>query len=202
MQKYLIAESQNCIVLLKIIFLKNYFIQYRPFFIFLLKFFVAYGVLTFFYQIYLNGFDAANFETDGFTKSVAGQTKDLLLLFGQEAYTLPHPTQPSVKLFLNDKFIARVVEGCNAMSVMILFVAFIIAFKGRLKQTILFILAGILIIHILNVLRIALLTIALFHYPEYEHILHGVIFPLFIYGVVFGLWVLWVQKFSSHAKDS
>jgi len=186
----------------KNIFLKSYFVQYRPFFIFLLKFFVTYGVLTFFYQLYLNSFDAAHFEIDGFTKFVATQTNDALLFFGQDAYTLPHPTQPSVKLFLNEKFIARVVEGCNAMSVMILFVAFVIAFKGKWKHTILFVLAGILIIHVLNILRIALLAIALYHYPQYEHVLHGVIFPLFIYGVVFGLWVLWVQKFSLHAKAS
>ncbi|MCY1490035.1 Transmembrane exosortase [compost metagenome] len=186
----------------KNIFLKSYFVQYRPFFIFLLKFFVTYGVLTFFYQLYLNSFDAARFETDGFTKFVATQTNDGLLLFGQDAYTLPHPSQPSVKLFLNEKFIARVVEGCNAMSVMILFVAFVIAFKGKWKHTVLFVLAGILIIHVLNILRIALLAIALYHYPQYEHVLHGVIFPLFIYGVVFGLWVLWVQKYSSHAKAS
>lgn len=182
--------------------MKSYFAQYRPFFVFLLKFFVTYGVLTFFYQGYLNSFDEAHFETDGFTQLVASQTKDALLFFGQDAYTEPHPSQPSVKLFLNDKFIARVVEGCNAMSVMILFVAFVIAFKGKLKPTVLFVLVGILIIHVLNVLRIALLTIALYHYPQYEHILHGVIFPLFIYGVVFGLWVLWVQKYSSHAKAS
>lgn len=186
----------------KNIFLKTYFIQYRPFFIFLLKFFVTYGILTFFYQLYLNSYDAVRFENDGFTNLVADQTKDVLLLFGQDAYTLPHPSQQSVKLFLNEKFIARVVEGCNAMSVMILFVAFVIAFKGKLKHTVLFILAGILIIHLLNILRIALLAIALYHYPQYEHILHGVIFPLFIYGVVFGLWVLWVQKFSLHAKAS
>ncbi|RKS25798.1 exosortase family protein XrtF [Flavobacterium endophyticum] len=186
----------------KNIFLKSYFVQYRPFFIFLLKFFVTYGVLTFFYQLYLNSFDAARFETDGFTKFVATQTNDALLLFGQDAYTLPHPSQPSVKLFLNEKFIARVVEGCNAMSVMILFVAFVIAFKGKWKHTVLFVLAGILIIHVLNILRIALLAIALYHYPKYEHVLHGVIFPLFIYGVVFGLWVLWVQKFSLHARAS
>ncbi|MNY08272.1 hypothetical protein D3C86_1411170 [compost metagenome] len=88
------------------------------------------------------------------------------------------------------------------MSVMILFVAFVIAFKGKWKHTVLFVLAGILIIHVLNILRIALLAIALYHYPQYEHVLHGVIFPLFIYGVVFGLWVLWVQKYSSHAKAS
>lgn len=152
--------------------------------------------------MYLNSFDSKTFETDGMTKFVAYQTEDLLQIMGQEAYTVPHLKQACMKLFFNNKYIARVVEGCNAMSVMILFVAFVVAFKGKLRHTLLFIIAGIFIIHILNVLRIALLSMALFHYREYEHILHGVIFPLFIYGVVFGLWVIWVQKFSTYAKAS
>lgn len=186
----------------KMIFLKKYFQQYRPFFVFLLKFFVTYGILTFCYQIYLNSFNSKAFEADGFTKIVAQQTADLLQFVGKDSYTVPHPKQDCVKLFIHEKYIARVVEGCNAMSVIILFVAFVIAFKGKWKQTILFLLIGILLIHILNVVRIALLAIALYHFPEYEHILHGVIFPLFIYGVVFGLWVVWVQKFSTYAKAS
>lgn len=188
--------------MLKLNFLKKYFQLYRPFFIFLLKFFVTYGILTFCYQMYLNSFNSKELEIDRMTKFVAYQTEDLLQFMGQDAYAIPHLGQACMKLFLNEKYLARVVEGCNAMSVMILFVAFVIAFKGKLKHTILFLIIGVLIIHFLNVLRIALLTIALFHYPEYEHLLHGVIFPLFIYGVVFGLWVIWVQKFSSYAKAS
>ena len=188
--------------MLKLNFLKKYFQLYRPFFIFLLKFFVTYGILTFCYQQYLNSFDSKVFEPDGMTKFVAHQTEDLLQFIGQDAYTIPHLKQACMKLFFNDRYIARIVEGCNAMSVMILFVAFVIAFKGRLKHTLLFIISGILIIHFLNILRISLLAMALFHYPEYEHLLHGVIFPLFIYGVVFGLWVIWVQKFSTYAKAS
>jgi hypothetical protein len=42
----------------------------------------------------------------------------------------------------------------------------------------------------------------MFHYPQYQEVLHGVIFPLFIYGVVFILWIVWVNKFSSYAKKS
>jgi exosortase family protein XrtF len=54
----------------------------------------------------------------------------------------------------------------------------------------------------LNVIRIALIAIALYHYPEQEHLLHGVVFPLFIYGVVFLLWVIWVNKFSVYATQN
>ena len=48
---------------------------------------------------------------------------------------------------------------------------------------------------------IALLSYALYYYPTYEELLHGTVFPLFIYGVVFLLWVFWVLKFSAYAKE-
>ena len=142
------------------------------------------------------------FEPDGFTKIVSNQVKGLLNFLGHDAQVIPNEREPSMKLIFHEKYVARIVEGCNAMSVMILFAAFVIAFKGKIKHTFLFILTGVLIIHILNVIRIALLASALYYYPQYEHFLHGVVFPLFIYGVVFALWVIWVQKFSTYGKDA
>lgn len=81
-----------------------------------------------------------------------------------------------------------------------MFAAFIFAFSNGFKRTISFILIGSFIIYGLNIVRIALLTYALYYYPEYEELLHGTVFPLFIYGVVFLLWILWVTKFSGYAK--
>jgi exosortase family protein XrtF len=82
----------------------------------------------------------------------------------------------------------------------ILFAAFIFAFSNRWKKTGLYIVIGILIIHVLNIIRIALLTYALYYYPAYEELLHGTIFPLFIYGLVFLLWIFWITKFSGYVK--
>jgi len=180
--------------------LKDYFVQFKPFLIFLSKFALSYLVLTFLYQNYLGRFDEKNFQVDGFTKIVAEQSKQVLSLFDDHSYTMPNLKEPSVKLFYHDKWIARIIEGCNALSVIILFISFVIAFTGKLKQTLLFILGGSLIIHVFNVLRIALLCVALYNYPHLEHILHGVIFPLFIYGIVFLLWIIWVNNYSSYAK--
>ena len=186
--------------MLKIHILKNILIQYKPFFAFLLKFLLFYAVFAFLYKMYLNKYDAATNEVDYFTKVVANQTIDLLNLVVGEAKKLPHQTESSIKVFFKDKYLARVVEGCNAVSVMILFAAFIFAFSNRWVKTGLYIVLGILIIHALNILRIALLTSALYYYPVYEELLHGTIFPLFIYGVVFLLWILWITKFSGYVK--
>jgi len=180
--------------------LRNYFTRYKPFLLFLGKFFVTYLVLTAIYQFYLSGYDEKRFEVDPATESVAIQAEHVMLLFNSDVGSQKHPTQPCIKLFYNQSYVARIIEGCNAISVMILFMAFVVAFSGRFKDTVLFILAGIIIIHVLNILRIALLCAAMYHYPQHEHFLHGVIFPLFIYSVVFILWVIWVNKFSLYAK--
>ena len=182
--------------------MKKYFIQNKPFLLFLGKFLLTYVLLTFAYESYLKNFDSKKFETDGFTKLVANQTVYLLKFFNFNAYSAPNYFESSVKLIYNNQFIARVVEGCNGLSVIILFISFIIAFTGKLKHTLVFIVNGTLIIHILNVARIALLCVLLFEYPESESLLHGVIFPLIIYGTVFLLWIIWVNNYSIYAKKS
>ncbi len=141
-------------------------------------------------------------EVDSITQMVATQSEKVLLLFDSHSYTMPNLKEPSVKLYYHDKWVARIIEGCNAVSVIILFISFVIAFTGRFKPTVLFILGGMVLIHVFNIIRIALLCMAIFHYPTYQHFLHGVLFPLVIYGVVFGLWVIWVNKFSFYAKKT
>jgi exosortase family protein XrtF len=163
---------------------------------------LSYLLLTFVYHSYLNQFDVEKSETDGFTQLVAKQTKEALLFFNCNVKTTPILKEPGVRLYYKDRPIARIIEGCNALSVIILFIAFVISFSGKLKPTILFILGGSLLIHLLNVFRIALLCVLLYYYPEQEHILHGVVFPLFIYGVVFMLWIIWVNKFSKYATKN
>lgn len=179
--------------------MNNYFIKYRPFLLFLGIFLLTYVVLTFFYQLYLGRFDSAAYEVDDITKSVAEQTKQLMLVFNADARTEPHPFEACIKLFYKGEFVARIIEGCNAISVIILFISFVVAFTGRMKHTILFIIFGSILIHILNISRIAILAVLLHHYPEHEHFLHGTVFPLFIYAVVFLLWVMWVNKYSLYA---
>jgi exosortase family protein XrtF len=179
---------------------RNYWIQYKPFLLFLVKFIFTYLVLTSAYQYYLNQYYINNNEVDGFTKLVSTQVEQLLLFFKTDAHIELHPTQPCYKFFYNGKFVSRIIEGCNALSVIILFISFVIAFSGKLKTTIFFLIAGSLIIHILNVLRIALLMVAFYNFPEANFILHDILFPLVIYGAVFILWIIWVNQFSYYAK--
>ncbi len=158
---------------------------------------MVYGLLTFAYKLYLDYSNGLVYYPDYFTHLVAKQTNDLLQVFGYDSEIIKHPDEPSMKLIINGKYLARVVEGCNSISVIILFVSFIIAFAGKFKTTFFYILVGSVLIYMVNLFRIVILSTGLYHYPWRKEELHTVIFPLIIYGMVFLLWMFWVNRFSN-----
>ena len=162
---------------------------------------MTYGVLTIGYHLYLSFSDGSKFYPDYMTNLVAKQTNAVLNSMGYDAKILPHPNQPSIKVIVNDKYIARVIEGCNAVSIIIMFLSFIIAFAGKLKTTIFYCFAGSIIIYAFNLIRIVILSIGLYHYPSREHLLHDIIFPILIYGTVFLLWMVWINRLSKSVKQ-
>ncbi|HEX8017013.1 MAG TPA: exosortase family protein XrtF [Flavobacterium sp.] len=178
--------------------MKKYLIQFKPFLLFIGTFFFAYIILTILYKLYLNSFEAN--DVDGVTNIVGRNVEQIMNLFNCDIKIQKNQLSPFLEVWYNKKRTVRIVEGCNAVSVLILFVSFVIAFSGKFKATILFILAGSLCIYILNVVRIAILTVLIYRFPENVHILHGVLFPLIIYGLVFLLWIFWINKFSKYAK--
>jgi len=174
----------------------NYFQQYKPFLLFLGKFFLSYLVLTVLYQGYLSSF--GDDVVDGITTNVAFLTQKIARVFNVDISTQLDAVQ--YQIIYHGKYLARIIEGCNAISIIILFIAFIVAFSGKLKVTLLFIFGGSVLIYILNIFRIIFLTILVYHFPHQEHLLHGVLFPLIIYGIVFLLWIIWVNKFSGYVS--
>jgi len=176
--------------------LNTYFQQYKPFLSFLGKFFLSYLVLAFMYRVYLD--TIPDDLVDGITANVSKLVMKFAEWLGISIET--KLGYMDYNIIYKGKIVARIIEGCNAASVIILFIAFIIAFSGKLKSTLLYVLMGSFIIYVLNVFRIIFLTVLMFHFPAQEHLLHGVLFPLFIYGVVFLLWVIWVKKVFRYAS--
>jgi exosortase family protein XrtF len=150
----------------------------------------------------LSQYDLQKNEVDGITKSVAYQTQQFMLWFDNDVEIVKNEEEPSIKMIYKAKYVARIIEGCNAVSIMILFASFVFAFSSEWKKTTLYIVLGISIIHFLNIIRIAILSWSLFYFPKKEELLHGTFFPLFIYGLVFILWILWVTKFSGYVKKN
>ena len=178
--------------------MKQYLIQYKPFFLFLSKFFLSYILLTVLYQLYLSQFAVA--EIDGITRLVARQTQQIMVFFKTDCQIKKENGEGFFRLLYCGSYVARMIEGCNAISVLILFVSFVFSFSGKLKKALIFMIIGSCLIYSLNVIRIAILCVLMFHFPEREGLLHGVLFPLFIYGIVFLLWLLWINKYANDAR--
>lgn len=157
--------------------------------------------MTIGYKLYLDYSDGSKYYPDYMTNLVAKQSQLLISASGYDTEILPHPDEPSMKLIVNNKFVARVVEGCNSISVIILFVSFVIAFAGNFKTTTIYVLAGSVLIYAVNLVRIAILSIGLYNYPWRREILHTVIFPMIIYGMVFLLWMFWVNRYTKLKKQ-
>jgi len=182
--------------------LRELLTKYKLVIRFILIFLLVYSALTIAYNMYLNHSDGSKFYPDYLTNLVAKQTNTLLNGVGYEANIVAHANEPSMKIIINGKFVARVIEGCNAISIIILFLSFIIAFAGKFKTTLMYCLAGSIIIYAFNLIRIVILSIGLYHYPWRKEILHTVIFPMLIYGTVFLLWMFWVNRFSKTIKSN
>ncbi|WP_139958322.1 exosortase family protein XrtF [Flavicella sediminum] len=169
---------------------------------FLLKFFSTYFLLFGLYSLYLNKTQIKSpiYKCAPITNLVASQTEGLLNFFGYNVRAVAHESELSVKLLVHNVYTARVIEGCNSISLIILFIAFIVAFPGSLKTTVLYALLGSVLIYGVNIFRIAFLTMALYKWPYEQKLLHSLVFPSIIYGMVFLLWVVWVNVFSNYKK--
>lgn len=173
--------------------------DFKPVLGILLRFIIIYLVLLFAYQFFLNRF--VNAGLDPFSRIIADQVVAMQNI-------LKYPTQlyddvkgEQVWFYVKNGYATRMVEGCNAVSVMILFVAFVFAFyKGA--KTFLFIVAGLVLLYVMNLLRIVGLNIVMTDYKEFGKISHDFIFPAVIYGTVVVLWLIWIKMFALKDENS
>jgi len=157
----------------------------------LLRFLGIWLLLFLLYQWYLNQFSG---NIDGFTKIISDQSAFLLNFTGYETITKDFPSHETVQFYINGKVATRMVEGCNAVSVMIMFLAFVFAFYKGVK-TFYFAFSGIVLLYILNLFRIYVLNVIVVDFPALTKYAHDYFFPAIIYGGVVVLWLIWINKF-------
>ncbi len=181
--------------------MKELFKKYKSVVRFVVLFMGTYLLLSILYSVYLNVSTEGENDPDPITRLVGKQSNSVLTGWGFKSELIPRGEAPSLTIRFKDRDVGEIVEGCNSVSVIILFVAFIIAFAENFKKTALFILGGAVLIYGINILRIAILSVALFYYPSYEKLLHSIIFPGIIYGLVFILWMAWVRTLKLETSN-
>lgn len=169
--------------------------DFKPALLFVGKFLLVYLVLNTLYGLYITKYDT---QPDPITRAVTINSVQVLNIFGYEAYIGPDfPGEPKIPVYLDGAGAVNVFEGCNSINVIIVMIAFLVAYKGPLKHYLWFVPVSIIIIYILNLVRVDLLILVSRYLPDYMYFTHKYFFTAFIYAGVFILWFWWVKGLAN-----
>jgi exosortase family protein XrtF len=174
--------------------------QYREAIIFLVKYLGVYVILNTAYSFYVKHYlPAPDPATIAVTATVTGI---LNIADSTVAYIVPI-TSANVPVTRSGVTIVEVFEGCNSINVIIVYIAFLVAFKGPLKLFFKYMLVGVISIFAINLLRVLALYEVALYFPEKLYFFHKFFFTGIIYAFVFMLWFLWVnaiKKWNLHSE--
>lgn len=173
------------------------FNENKPAILFLSVFVGLYLVLNTVYGFYVNSFLP---QPDPITLFVAKQVAWLLSIGDDSVTYALKDGYKNVILKNSYRTVIEVFEGCNSINVMIVFVSFMAAFRGKLMSTLLFSLLGLSIVYVMNLIRVAMLYVIEINWPRYLYFFHKYLFTGLIYAVVFLLWFLWAKKVKRAAE--
>lgn len=131
---------------------------------------------------------------DPITNLVSYQASGVLNLTGFDVVTKKSVDAQNVLLNWNGNNILAVYEGCNGLNVMIVFLSFMIAMGPVNKKFSWFVPLGLLMIHVMNLLRIYGLFMVAVYLPQQFYFVHKYLFTGVLYAVVFVWWVLWLRS--------
>lgn len=87
-----------------------------------------------------------------------------------------------------------ILDPCNALDIMVLYIAFLLCFPGSVKKRLLFIALGLPYIYIINTIRCAAIGWMNIAHKGWVDISHHYIFTALVYLLVFSLWMIYTKK--------
>ncbi|MEQ9440070.1 MAG: archaeosortase/exosortase family protein [Cyclobacteriaceae bacterium] len=134
------------------------------------------------------------------TDVTATASTAMLRTLGYEADHYNHIKDASGNLFstitINNKDQLNIGDGCNALTLVILFAGFIIAYPGNRWYKLLFIVVGSLAIFSINLVRCLLLIFNYLFFEASFDFNHKYTFTIVTYLCVFYFWMLWANRVS------
>lgn len=103
-----------------------------------------------------------------------------------------------------------IIWGCSGLKQSFIWFCLILTVRPIFKSSnsqilkfsiakLLYILLGWLCCYAFNILRIFLIALLIEHHPDWFEVLHNYIFKYLFYAMLFGLWVIFVEKIRPHA---
>ena len=101
----------------------------------------------------------------------------------------------------NSVGLLEIGASCDGLVLFALFAVFILAFPGPMRRKLWYIPAGIVLIHLANLVRVVSLVIIQYNRPESLKFNHDYTWTVLIYGFIFWLWYLWATRFSKEVQS-
>jgi exosortase family protein XrtF len=163
--------------------------EYKEAIIFLVKYVAIYLALNTAYSYYVSHYLP---EADPLTIIVTQHTEALLSILDPAVDYHIEPGSVNVPVTRAGDTVMMVYEGCNSVNVMIVFVAFIISFKGPVGLFLRYLVVGLLAVYAINLLRLMGLYAVALYFAASFYFFHKFFFTGVIYLVVFLIWYFWV----------
>ncbi len=122
---------------------------------------------------------------------VARVTADLLQTLGFSVQL-----EPNNVLRHENNTAVRIVWACTGLKQAYIFICIIAFYRGPIIKKLWYIPAGLVVVYLFNIFRIAAITAIIEQHPGWFDILHEHLFKYLFYVVIFGMWVLWEEKIS------
>lgn len=129
---------------------------------------------------------------------IISQAEFLLALLGYDL--LPSNSMYQFHFGIADTTGVIVGAPCNGISLFILYVTFVCVFKGKVIYKLLFGICGVVIIHLLNMIRVLALALVVKFNPDMLDFHHKYTFTLFVYVMVFLMWFLRIKLYQKFRK--
>jgi len=96
--------------------------------------------------------------------------------------------------------VLSIADRCNGLELLVLYAGLILCLPAARKRQGVYILGGVLLIEILNVIRCVGLALIFLHRPQYLDFSHHYLFTFVVYAFIFGLWWLFSKDLEFAKK--
>jgi len=163
---------------------------------FLLYAALTYGLIVLFYDV-LRDIEIINeLYVDGlnhFAIFLLDGSELLLNIFGFEAVTFGKTIEILDDFSNQGIYLDR---GCMGRNVMLTFAAVIFVFPGDFRHKLWYIPAGLAVIVLINLIRVAAMAYIGYAHPQYVDFNHYFVFRAVAWAAIFFMWAVWFNRFS------
>jgi exosortase/archaeosortase family protein len=110
--------------------------------------------------------------------------------------------EPVMQVYWRTDKVLSIADVCNGLELMVLYAALLLALPGATSRKLIFIITGLLLINVMNILRCSALVLVFRHKPEYVNFIHHYVFNFVVYGVIFWLWLRYSETTEFIKKET